>query len=206
MAKLLYQVLASTVQARLTCGLRRDGFTQTTEKEGNKAQTWFDRHEDTINRLVRGFMPSGSGFDNGTKIDLDASHADKLVFHTSYHHMNDGGYYDGWTEHIITVTPSLAGEFHLRISGRDRRDIKEYIAEEFQNALGMDVEWELWEPYVNVGIQRHEDIVSHSVEWMVTTYAGKVLATCADYEKAKAFAVEYVKAHRDETRKVEVLA
>lgn len=44
--------------------------------------------------------------------------------------MNECGYYDGWTAHTITVTPSFSG-FNLLISGRDRNDIKAYIRDTF---------------------------------------------------------------------------
>lgn len=49
--------------------------------------------------------------------------------------MNDAGYYDGWTEHTITVTPAFIGGFELSISGRNRNDIKDYISEVFNQAL-----------------------------------------------------------------------
>ena len=41
--------------------------------------------------------------------------------------MNDDGYYDGWTDHILTVTPNLGGYPDMKISGRDRNNIKEYL-------------------------------------------------------------------------------
>lgn len=85
--------------------------------------------------IVKRYMPSGSGFDSGTKIDIDRSTAEKLVFTTSFHHMNDGGFYDGWTEHTVTVRPSLVLGETLTISGRDRSDVKEFIHQVFQSAL-----------------------------------------------------------------------
>src|SRR5690348_16396792 len=108
-ARYLYSELAGAVQARRNC-----------EQSGNTE--WFDKHSLTIKRLVADFMPSGSGWDSGTHIDLDLSHAEKLVFYGEFHHMNDAGYYDGWTNHTITVTPSFSG-VNLRISGRNRNDI-----------------------------------------------------------------------------------
>lgn len=124
-ARYLYSVIASSVQARLNC-----------KDSGNTE--WLDRHEDRILVLVKEHMPSGSGFDNGTKLDLDSSHGGKLVFTTAFHHMNTNGYYDGWTEHTVTVTPSFHG-FNLRVSGRNRNDIKEYILESFDYALMTEV-------------------------------------------------------------------
>lgn len=103
---------------------------------------WFDKWSDRIAGVISDRFPSGSGFDAGTKIDLEKSTGDKLVFHTSFHHMNDGGYYDGWTDHTVTVTPSLEHGFHLKISGRDRNGIKDYIAGQFSHALMTELEWE----------------------------------------------------------------
>lgn len=126
MARYLYSELAQLIQARLTC------------KEALN-DIWFAKHEGRIEELVSENMPSGSGFDAGTKIDFEASHGAKLVFTTSFHHMNEVGYYDGWTEHTVTVTPSFTG-FNLRISGRNRNDIKEYIGDVFHTALGVEVD------------------------------------------------------------------
>lgn len=122
----LYQELASRIQARLNC-----------EEAGNKE--WFEKHEERIRELVKHFMPSGSGFDCGTKIDLDKSTPEKLVFYTEFHHINEGGYYDGWTEHCITVRPSLLCNFTLTISGKNRNEIKDYIHQAFDCDLDEEI-------------------------------------------------------------------
>ncbi len=120
----LYSTLASLVQARINC-----------ENATPRNDEWFDKHTARIEELVKDYMPSGSGFDCGTHINLDNSDAERLFFTTSFHHMNDGGYYDGWTEHNVIVTPSLAFGFNLKVTGRDRNQIKEYIHETFSLAL-----------------------------------------------------------------------
>ena len=81
---------------------------------------------------------------NDAKLDLDASHADKLVFELSFHHMNENGFWDGWTDHTVVVTPSLQHAFNLRISGRNRDDIKDFLHEEFDHMLRQDVSYELY--------------------------------------------------------------
>jgi hypothetical protein len=83
--------------------------------------------------------PSGSGFDNGTQIDRDRS--DVLIFSTSFHHMDEAGGYDGWTEHTVRVKPSLAWGFDLTVSGRDRNGIKDYIADVFSPWLNEMVDY-----------------------------------------------------------------
>ena len=118
----VYQALASLVDAR-----------QRSIERGN--DEWVGKHEERIADIVSEHLPSGSGFDSGTVLDLDESKPDRLVFVTSFHHMTEHGYYDGWTGHNVIVTPSLAHGFNLRVTGRDRNEIKEYIEETFQYAL-----------------------------------------------------------------------
>jgi hypothetical protein len=118
----LYQIMASLIQARINC-----------RASGNRE--WFERHTDRLEHLAKCYLPSGGGFDNGSKLDLSESTPERIVLSAPYHHMNDGGMYDGWSEHTVIVTPSLASGFNLRITGRDRNAIKAYIAECFYDAL-----------------------------------------------------------------------
>lgn len=120
--KPLYQVLASLVDARIRC-LERG------------AKEWELKHGDNIKTLVDSFMPSGSGIDCGTKINLSRSHGDELVFTLSYHHMDENGYYDGWTEHAVTVLPSLIHAIDMTINGKNRNDIKDYLYEVYRHCL-----------------------------------------------------------------------
>jgi hypothetical protein len=130
MTRKLYQALATLVLARANC-----------IKSEN--EEWRDRHEERVLKLVAEYMPSGSGFDAGTKLDLDKSDANKLVFNTSFHHMTEHGYYDRWTEHTVIVRPSLAYGYELSISGPNRAQIKDYISEAFSNSL--DIESSVYE-------------------------------------------------------------
>src|SRR5690606_6965304 len=84
-------------------------------------------------------LPSGSRCDAGTSI-VEAS-SSQIVLRTSYPHMSDG-YYDGWTDHTVTVIPNLVYGFDLRISGRNRNDVKEYIADVFYDVLRSEVIWD----------------------------------------------------------------
>lgn len=122
----LYRELARLVTARRNCIATNNG-------------EWKDKHADTIRELCKSFLPHGSGVDCGAELDLDASRGDRLVFTTSFHHMNDGGMYDGWTEHGVVVVPCLSFGFYLRITGRDRNGIKEYLGELFDNAMKQEV-------------------------------------------------------------------
>jgi hypothetical protein len=182
MARYLYSELASLVQARANCA-----------ESGN--DEWFSRHAERIETLVSEHMPSGSGFDSGTKIDLDASHADKLVFTTSFHHMHESGMYDGWTEHTVTVTPSLTSGFHLRISGRNRNDIKEYIADCFNVALEHDLKPEMdWQMVSQrVGCEVKSTWVDSCTQRWYVVHDGAVISTdgFTNYLDARAWAVNH---------------
>ncbi len=125
----LYVELARLVQARLNCIAK-----------GN--QEWFGKHEERIVELVKEQMPSGSGFDCGTTLIFERSTGDRLVFNTAFHHMNEHGSYDSWTDHCVTVKASLQFGFELTVGGQNRNDIKDYIGEQFQHALGCQ-DWKL---------------------------------------------------------------
>ena len=120
--KPLYQILANKLAAYHNC------------LAVNNTE-WANKHEDKIEELVKEYMPSGSGFDNGTIFDFENSTGEKLVFNTSFHHMNNNGFYDGWTEHKVIVRPSLMHGFTLRITGRNKREIKQYIHECFHTSF-----------------------------------------------------------------------
>lgn len=126
MERKLYEHIALKLHAAYNCS-----------RANNKL--WMYRHLKAIDELVRDHLPSGSGFDSGTKFD-DSSTPNRLVFNTSFHHMDDSGGYNGWTEHQVIVNTSLAFGFELRITGRNRNDIKDYIHEVFQQALSSYVD------------------------------------------------------------------
>jgi hypothetical protein len=124
----LYAILGGLVQARITC----------TEREN---QEWFEKHTESIEALVKEHMPSGSGFDTGTHIDFDASTPERLVFVTSFHHMDDNGGYTHWTDHIVRVKPSLAHGITITISGPDNRRTqwKQFAYDTFYQVLKEEV-------------------------------------------------------------------
>lgn len=134
----LYARLAGLIVARHNCIKHVSETKDTTERE--RAQEWKLKHEEAIIRLVKRYMPSGSGFDNGTTIDLNVSNKDRLVFDTSFHHMDENGFYDGWTEHCIRVYPAF-DNVRMTITGQDKNNIKEYIYEVFDTALNTEVEY-----------------------------------------------------------------
>lgn len=119
---MFYQLIAQTLGAHRNC-----------VRSGNKE--WEDTHETALH-LFRERLPSGSGLDLGPRLDLERSTPERLVFsHCAFHHLDEHGGYDGWTEHEVVVTPSLQFGFHLRVTGRDRDGIKEYIGTLFHEIL-----------------------------------------------------------------------
>jgi hypothetical protein len=84
-------------------------------------------------------MPAGLGIDSGTTIDIAASTGDKLVFNTAFHHMDEHGSYNGWTEHRVTVRASLISEIDITIGGRDQNDIKDHLHEALHQALAAEI-------------------------------------------------------------------
>lgn len=117
----LYRAIAAAIAARNNC-------IKAWNAEG------VDKWENRLTNLTD-LLPQGSGFDNGTTIDLDESRSERLVLFTSFHHMDENGFYDGWTDHRITIVPSLQFDFNIRIGGRNRNDIKEHMYEVFRVAL-----------------------------------------------------------------------
>lgn len=99
------------------------------------ADTW----EGYILDVVNNHMPSGSGWDNGTSINLDESSGDRLRLYGAFHHMDEHGSYDGWTDHTIDVTASLAFGVVVSVHGQNRNDIKDYLGEMFRHILGSEL-------------------------------------------------------------------
>lgn len=121
----VYKQFASTVEAWKNC-----------QKTHNAE--WEVKHMETLHQLAETFLPHGT---NGPYIDLDHTKPEKLVFRLSYHHMNKDGYYDGWTDHVVTVYPSLAFDIRLVISGQNKRDVKEILHADFEYALTRNIMW-----------------------------------------------------------------
>src|SRR5271166_4047612 len=118
-----YRLIAQTFEARDRC-----------IKDTNRAD-WIDIHTATIRNVVEEAFPSGSSIDDGVVFDFDASKLNKLVFTLGFHHMDDNGYYDGWTDHSLIVTPSLSSNYSIRLTGENYRDIKDYLYELLSSAL-----------------------------------------------------------------------
>jgi hypothetical protein len=127
--KPVYQVIASKFDAYVRC-------VKTNNTE------WIDKHYRDIEKIVKNYLPYGSGIDSGVTFDFGNSTSNKLVFDSSYHCMNDNGYYDGWIDFRVILKPSLQFGFVMQIIGRfsDRHykyeSVRDYMYEEFEYAFG----------------------------------------------------------------------
>lgn len=122
----LYKRIASLITAIENC-----------EQSGNA--DWKVRHESVLDAICAEFLPSGSGLDSGVTLIRETSGEDKLIFQADFHHMNADGFYTGWTCHTVIVTPSLLHDFVLKVTGRDKNGIKDYIADIMNHALAANV-------------------------------------------------------------------
>jgi hypothetical protein len=100
---------------------------------------WRDRHQDTLDAMLKRHLPSGSGIDAGSHLLIEECKSNKLVFSADFHHMTEHGFYDGWSYHQVIVTPSLEFGAVIKITGRDRNNIKEYLAEVFGHTMFLQV-------------------------------------------------------------------
>lgn len=96
---------------------------------------WKGKHEESLNTIMER-APSGSGFDSGTNLLMVTE--DQMTFETFFHHMDEMGGYDGWTSHVVYVKPSFEG-ITLRITGKDKNDIKDYIGDVFHEWLNTEI-------------------------------------------------------------------
>jgi hypothetical protein len=126
MKRKVYQELATAIDARLRC-----------VESGNTE--WYTRWTDRIESIAQVYLPHGSGFDSGTTVNLDKSTRNRIVLDTSYHHMDESGYYSGWTDHQVIVTPDFVTGFDIRITGRNRNDWKDYAYQVFESVLSEEI-------------------------------------------------------------------
>lgn len=108
----------------------------------SQALAWLESVNDDFRDQAEGklaklqaMLPQGSGFDIGSKVLRLSSTPQRIVIQADFHHMDEHGYYDGWSEHQVIITPCLQWGFKLRVTGRDRRGIKEYISDQFHDII-----------------------------------------------------------------------
>jgi len=89
-----------------------------------------NRQDAVLGKKLRELLPSGGGFDSGTRLLMGDSGKDKLVFETAFHHMNGDGVYTHWTHHKVIFTPSF-DDYDVRVTGINFDGIKGHIEDVF---------------------------------------------------------------------------
>lgn len=127
--KTLAQALAQALVAKKNCDQRSN-------------DEWSGKWQERIDQLCK-LLPSGSGIDNGTYFSINLSSEEKLIFGTQFHHMTEDGYYDGWTTHTVTVTPTFLG-IAVKVGGQNRNDIKDYLQDIYFHAFVQEAPEPKW--------------------------------------------------------------
>lgn len=122
----LYQRIAQLLEAIENCW-----------KNDNKE--WEANHLATLHELTKTYLPSGSGLDSCPRLVEDDSTPEKLLFTSDFHHMDKHGGCSGWSYHSVIVRPSLAHGITIRITGRNRDGIKEYLYDLWNAVLTTDL-------------------------------------------------------------------
>jgi hypothetical protein len=126
MRRTVIEVIAMVVSAIKNC-----------QKTGNTE--WEQSHTKKLKSLVSEYLPHGSGLDGIVEVDIEKSSENKVVINIEYHHMDEMGGYDGWTNHSLTCTPSFIHGVDIRITGKDRNQLKEYLVDLFSEHLLKEV-------------------------------------------------------------------
>lgn len=123
-----YRRIAGLLQAIENC-----------DKSGNSE--WYQNHKDSLRSIIVNHLPSGSGIDAGTDLDMELSRPNRIVFTFGFHFLDENGMYDGWEDYTLTIKPDLMNGFDMKIQGPNRDGIKDHLYEVFDFALREDIEW-----------------------------------------------------------------
>jgi hypothetical protein len=94
----------------------------------------------TIENMIRKVLPSGSGFDGEWGIEMDLTKG-LVKCSSTFHCMNENGYYDGWCNFNVTIKLGDAEYWRLTFcSDADRRlaakyDLRDYIEQTIWEAF-----------------------------------------------------------------------
>jgi hypothetical protein len=99
----------------------------------NHNEEWVEKHTVYINEILKA-LPHGSGIDAGMHIDFDRSTETRIIFKFSWHHMDEYGYYDGWTDNELIITPTF-GDKDLLIRGQRLKNIKDLLYQIFDHVF-----------------------------------------------------------------------
>ena len=126
----IYKRLAKIANSRLRC------------LESINFSNEIENYENEIDNIMENRLPHGSGIDNGCHFDYNKSHNNRLVINSGYHCMNEDGYYDGWVDFIVIVTPDLELDYRLSIKGNFGKysHVKDYLYQIFHDSFDQEVD------------------------------------------------------------------
>lgn len=125
--------------------------------ERNRNHPWIEKWEAELEQLEN-MLPHGSGLDGVVEIDRSATSSDKITIVFDYHHMDEFGGYQGWSEWRLVVSADLLGltydlecveDCEYRTSDGDEEwtytaseddSLMDYFVETFDIALQREVE------------------------------------------------------------------
>jgi hypothetical protein len=119
---------------------------------------------------LESFLPRGSGIDSGTKIDLDKSQPDKIILTFDFHHMNEDGFYDGWScDWKVIATPTFLSYTGIHIdlkTGRfnDNSHRRRYNDSNFKDYLHDTYYYCLDKQIVHGYDQTNQEVVYYSLQ------------------------------------------
>lgn len=95
-----------------------------------------DLLQDVWDYVLYNYLPSGSGWDLGTRLSKEKSGKDRVYLTGAWHHMNEHGFYTRWTDHavVLRATPDRRS-YDFRITGRNVNGVKDYLDEVFHYAF-----------------------------------------------------------------------
>lgn len=99
-----------------------------------------DKCKEVIIKIIDS-LPHGSGIDGDTTFDFEHSTKHKLIINSSYHCMDNNGYYDGWINFKIIIEPGwVSPRINLKcrngsIFRKKYYFLKEYILDLFYEDL-----------------------------------------------------------------------
>ena len=133
----VYKQLIRTMNSRQSCIDNYAIFKKVNPENIAGWKTWVNTYDDEIEDIEKNYLPHGSGIDNGCHVNLDKSNENKIIIDSGYHCMDENGYYDGWIDFSVTVTPCLEMDISINIIGNFGKYhyTKEYLYDVFYYAL-----------------------------------------------------------------------
>jgi hypothetical protein len=91
--------------------------------------------------IVRELLPKGSGFDDYPAI-VEASDSEVIIV-IRYHPLNEDGYYEGWIEERLHITPSIIHTYKSELTDNSGAEegIREYILDTYHEVLSSQFDY-----------------------------------------------------------------